>query len=381
MKLNPTRFLVPVLAAAAAFSTATVSRAADPLVLISSFATGTNGAIEAFRLDPKSGRLTHLHRAANVENSYFMTVSADQKFLYAIHAKEFGAKEHEQVAAYAIARATGRLTLLNRQSTHGSASCYLHLDATGKTLLLANYSVGSVASLPVRKDGSLGEAVSIIPHAGTSVNPERQEGPHAHCIITSPDNRFACAADLGLDQVLVYRLDAAAAKLTPHDKPYGKTPPGAGPRHMVFHPGGKRLYVINELTNSITVFDYDPPSAVLVEWQTISTLPQGFRGTSACADVKITPNGRVLYGTNRGHDSIAAYRIGEDGRLTLIDIVPSLGKEAQNLAITPDGKLLLCANLSGNNVAVFRIDSETGGLTSVGPPVSVTSPSCIRVLF
>jgi 6-phosphogluconolactonase len=213
------------------------------------------------------------------------------------------------------------------------------------------------------------------------VNPERQEGPHAHCIVTSPDNRFACAADLGLDQVLVYRLDAAAAKLTLHDKPHGKTPPGAGPRHLTFHPGGKHLYVINELTNSITAFDYDLPSAALVERQTISTLPKEFRGKSACADVKITPNGRFLFGTNRGHDSIAAYRIGEDGRLTLIEIVPSLGNEAQNLAVTPDGKLLLCANLSGNNVAVFRIDSETGRLTPVGVPVSVTSPSCIRVLL
>lgn len=381
MKLNSTRCPVFVLAAAAAMSTATVSRAADPLVFVSSFAAGTNGAIEAFRLDRKSGQLTHLHRAANVENAYFMTVSSDQKFLYAIHAREFGAKEHEQVAAHAIARATGRLTLLNRQSTHGSASCYLHLDATGKTLLLANYSIGSVASLPVRNDGSLGEAVSIIPHVGSSVNPERQEGPHAHCIITSPDNRFACAADLGLDQVLVYRLDAAEARLTSHAKPHGRTPPGAGPRHLTFHPGGKHLYVINELTNSITVFDYDPQSAGLVERQTISTLPKEFREMSACADVKITPNGRFLYGTNRGHDSIAAYRIGKDGRLILIDIVPSLGKEAQNLAITPDGKLLLCANLSGNSVAVFRIEAQTGRLASVGLPVPMTSPACIQVLF
>lgn len=380
MKPNLGRCLFSVLAALA-WPAAAVIGANEPVVFVSSFAAGTNGAIEAFRLDPKSGRLTHLHRAADVENAYFLTVSPDQNRLYSVHAREFGAKEHEQVAAYAVAGQTGRLTLLNRQSTHGSASCYLHLDATGRTLLLANYSTGSVASLPVREDGSLGEARSIIPHAGSSVNAERQEGPHAHCIVPSPDNRFACAADLGLDRVLVYRLDTATASLKPHDRPPGKTPPGAGPRHLVFHPDGRRLYVINELGNSITVFDYDPPSAALAERQTISTLPREFRGTSACADVKITPNGRLLYGTNRGHESIAAYRIAEDGRLTLVEIVPSLGKEPQNLAITPGGEWLLCANMAGNSVAVFRIDPETGRLTSVGPPVSVTSPSCIRVLF
>ncbi len=197
------------LFAATAIGAGAAVNSNEALVFVSSFKPGKDGAIEAFRLNVKSATLTPLRRAANVENSYFITLSPDQKFLYSIHAKEFGSKEHEEVAAFAIVGRSGELKPLNRQSTHGSASCYLHLDATGKTLLVANYMNGSVASLPVREDGSLGEAVSVMQHTGTRGPAEAQEGPHAHCILPSPDNRFACAADLGLDQVLVYRLDAA----------------------------------------------------------------------------------------------------------------------------------------------------------------------------
>lgn len=379
MRFQLMRFFIPLLAAA--FSSAAVAHAGEALVFITSFKPGKDGAIEAFRLDVASGRLTPLRRAASVENSYFMTVSADQKFLYALHAKEFGSKANEGVAAFAINGRDGDLRPLNRQSTLGSASCYLHLDATGRTLLVANYTSGSVASLPVRKNGSLGKAVSRMQHTGASGAPEPQDRPHAHCIVTSPDNRFACAADLGLDQVLVYRLDAAKARLTPHDKPPGRTPRGAGPRHVVFHPDGKHLYAINELGGTTTGFDYDPQTAALVERQTISTLPKDYQGKNACADVKITPNGRFLYGTNRGHDSIAGYRVGPDGQMALLAITPSQGQEPQNLAITPGGDLLLCANLAGNNVVVFRINPDTGHLSLAGPPISVPSPSCIRLLF
>lgn len=380
MRSDLARYLFVMLAGVMPAAAAPAS-ADETLVFVSAFAAGEEGAIHAFQLDSKTGSLTPVHRTTDVENPFFLAVSPDQKFLYSIHARKFGAKEHEEVAAYAIVGRTGQLKLLNRQSSLGSASCYLEVDATGKTLLVANYSTGSVASLPVRDDGSLGEAASFIQHAGSSVDPVRQTGPHAHSIVVSPENRFAYAADLGLDEVLIYRLDAAKATLSPNQTPLAKTPPGAGPRHLTFHPNGKYLYAINELGNSVTLFDYDPRSGALRERQTVSTLPQEFGGKSYCADLKITPNGRFLYGTNRGHDSIAAYRIGDDGRLTLAGIEPSLGKGPQNLAISPRGELLLCANMPGGNVAVFRIDPQTGGLTSVGPPVSMPSPSCIRLLF
>lgn len=354
--------------------------AAEPLVFISAFAPGTNGAIHAFHLDPATGRLKPAQRTDGAENPFFMAVSRNQKFLYSIHARIFGGQEPEQVAAYALEGRTGRLKLLNRQSTRGTASCYLDVDATGKTVLVANYTTGNVASFPVREDGSLGEAVSFFQHAGSSVDPVRQKGPNAHSFVVSPDNRFAFAADLGIDQILGYRLDAATAKLTPNQPPFAKAPPGAGPRHLTFHPNGKHLYVINELKNSVTLFDYAASTGTLTERQTISTLPADFAGKSYCADLKITPNGRFLYGTNRGHDSIAIYRLGDDGRLTLLGIEPSLGKGPQNLAIAADGKFLLCANMPGNNVAVFRLDAQTGGLKPVGEPAGLTSPSCIRIL-
>jgi 6-phosphogluconolactonase len=356
------------------------ANAERPLVLISAFAGGEEGAIHAFRLDPETGRLTFVHRTTDAEHPFFMAVSPNRRFLYSIHAATFGGEEHEQVAAYEIEAPSGRLKLLNRQSARGSASCYLEVDATGKTVLVANYSTGSVAALPVREDGSLGEAASFVQHAGASVDPARQTGPFAHCIIVSPDNRFAYAADLGLDKILSYRLDADAAKLSPNEQPFVRTPPGAGPRHLAFHPNGKHLYAINELKNSVTLFDYLAESGMLIERQTISTLPEDFDGKSYCADVKITPDGRFLYGTNRGHDSIAAYAIGAGGRLALLGIEPSLGKGPQNLAITPNGRLLLCANMPGDNVSVFRIDPQTGGLKPVGEPVSMPKPSCIMLL-
>ena len=355
------------------------AQAANPVVFISAFAPGEQGAIQAHTLDLKTGTLKPLHRNGGVENPFFLALSPDRKFLYSIHATKFGGKEDEHVAAFEIVGRTGQLKPLNRQSARGTAACYLNVDATGKTVLVANYTSGSVASLPVNADGSLREAASFFQHVGSSVDPKRQKEPHAHAIVVSPDNRFAYAADLGLDQVLCYRLDAGTGKLTAHQPPFTKTPAGAGPRHLIFHPNGKFVYVINEISNSITVFAWDA-AGTLTERQTIPTLPADFKGTSHCADLKLTPDGRRLYGTNRGHDSIAAYNVGADGRLTLIAIEPSLGKGPQNLAITPDGGLLLCANMPGKNVAVFRIDSGTGRLKSVGEPIAAVSPSCIMLV-
>ncbi len=354
--------------------------AAELLVFVSAFAKGDEGAIHAYQLNVESGQLKQVQRTAGMEHPFFTALSPNRKYLYAIHAPgQFGGKENEQISAYEIVGPNGELKLLNRQSALGTAACYLDVDATGKTVLVANYSSGSVAALPVKADGSLGEAATFIQHVGSSVDAARQTAPHAHCIVVSPDNKFAFAADLGLDEVLGYRLDAATSKLTPNKRPFTRTIPGAGPRHLTFHPNGKHVYTINELKSSVTLFDYEPASGTLIEQQTLPTLPKGYLGASYCADVKITPNGRFLYGTNRGHDSIAAYRLDDAGRLTLLGIEPSLGKGPQNLVITPNGELLLCANMPGNNVVVFRIDQQTGGLKAIGEPTAIPSPSCIRI--
>jgi 6-phosphogluconolactonase len=361
-------------------ATSQATDAQQPLVFVSAFAAGDDGAIHAFHLDLKTGQLAPAARTADVEHPFFLALSPDQRFLYSIHTSRFGGAEDDQVAAFEILERGGRLKLLNRQSARGAAACYLDIDATGRAVLVANYSTGSVAALPADEDGSLGEVSSFFQHAGSSVDPKRQKGPHAHCFVISPDNRFALAADLGLDQILIYQLDASTATLAPGQQPFVPTPPGAGPRHLAFAPNGKHVYVINEMSKSITLFDYDPAAGMLIERQTVPTLPPEFEGTSYCADLKITADGRFLYGTNRGHDSIAAYRIGPDGQLTLIAIEPSLGEGPQNLAIAPGGRLILCANMPGNNVAVFRIDTDTGRLTSAGPTVAITRPSCIQIV-
>jgi 6-phosphogluconolactonase len=380
----------PISLLAAAMSLLTPTLPADEVtVYVSSFAAGEKGGIEALRLSLDDGKLTRLARTDGVENPFFIAISPDQRFLYSVHAVAFGGEDDEEVAAYAIERDSGKLTLLNRQSAKGTATCYLEVDATGKTLLLANYSSGSVAAMPIRKDGSLGEAASFIQHEGGSkVDPKRQSGPYAHSIIVSPDNRHAYAADLGLDAILGYSLDATRAGLKLLIPARAASRPGAGPRHLAFAPDGKNLYSIDELSNTITRYAYDAEkvwsfanaeAGAIPREESISTLPEDFTGSSYCADLKITPDGKFLYGTNRGHDSLAIYGIGDEGVLTLIGFEPSRGKGPQNLLITPDGQWLLCANMPGNSLAVFRIGSD-GKLTATGDPLEITMPSCLRLL-
>jgi len=357
--------------------------ASEPVAFITTFAPGDKGAINAFAFDTATGGLRPLKKTTGVANPFFLALSADGKFLYSNHSEKFGGKDPEEVAAFEIvgpvgAGRTGELKPINRQSAGGTVACYVDVDATGRTAVVANYGSGSTTALPVKADGSLGEATSFFEHVKPGEAATVKS--HAHAAVVSPDNRFVYVPALGLDKVMLYRLDAAAAKLTPNEPPFAAAPAGDGPRHLTFHPGGKTVYVVNEHGNSITVFGYNAESGALEQKQTLSTVPADFTGKSYCADVKATPDGKFLYGTNRGHDSIAQYEIADDGRLTLLGIEPSLGKGPQNLAITADGAWLLCANMPGNNVAVFRIDGKSGALKSAGEPVSVPSPSCIMLL-
>lgn len=373
--MNPTRTLIAAVLCIAIYS----SSSAEPLVFVSAFASGEKAGIHAFGFGSAKGTLKPLKRATGVQNPFFIAISPDKRFLYAIDAEKFGGTEDEFVAAFAIEGRGGDLRLINRQSARGTASCFLDVDPTGKSVLVANYNSGNVASLPVKSNGSLGESVSFFQHSGSSADPQRQKGPNAHCFVISPDGKHALAADLGIDKVMIYTLDAATAKLAPNTaQPFAKIAPGSGPRHLTFHPNGRLVYVINELANTITVFDWDAADGALKEKQTITTLPKDFTGRSYTADLKITPDGKHLYGTNRGHDSLASYRIAGDGTLTLLTIQPSGGKGPQNLLITPDGKWLLCANMPGNNVVVFKIDAMSGSITSHGEPVEVPMASCIR---
>jgi 6-phosphogluconolactonase len=247
-------------------------------------------------------------------------------------------------------------------------------------VLVANYGGGSVASLPIAADGRVGRAVSTIQHAGSSVNKQRQEGPHAHSINLDAANRFAFAADLGLDQVLVYKFDTATGKLAGNNPAAANVTPGAGPRHFAFHPGGKFAYVINEIANTVTAFGYDASRGVLTPVQEISTLPKDFQGTSYTAEVVVHPTGKFVYGSNRGHDSIAIFSVDpQSGKLTAAGHQPTEGKTPRNFAIDPTGTWLFAENQDSGTIAVFRIDPQTGGLKPTGQKLSVPTPVCVRM--
>jgi 6-phosphogluconolactonase len=341
--------------------------------------TGTKSkGIYVSKFDSATGKLDEPELAAETKSPSFLAVHPNHRFLYAVgEMTVLNGKRAGAVNAFSIEPKTGKLTLLNQQSSGGLGPCHVAVDAKGRCVLVANYGSGSIASLPILKDGSLGAPVTTIQHTGSSVNPQRQAGPHAHFITTDPANRFALNCDLGLDKVFVYRLDPKRATLTANDPPFGVVAPGAGPRHLAFSPNGKFVHVINELGSSLTTFEYDPKRGALKELQTLSTLPEKFDGQNSCAHVLVHPSGRFVYGSNRGHDSIAVFTVdSKSGKLTLVEHQPTQGKTPRNFAIDPSGSWLLAENQASDNVVVFRIDGQTGRLKPTGQTVTVGAPVC-----
>jgi 6-phosphogluconolactonase len=333
------------------------------------------------RLDA-AGTLGSPELAAEVTNPSFLALHPNGRYLYAVsEVARYEGQRSGYVSAFEIDHGTGKLSLLNRVSSRGDGPCHLVVDRSGKNILVANYGGGSVAVLPIRPDGRLGEAVAFQQHSGSSVNPRRQSGPHAHCVVLAPDNRFAFVADLGLDEVLIYRFDAEHGTLTPNDPPYAKVNPGAGPRHFTFDPNGKSAYVINEIQSTITAFSYDARQGALKEFQTVSTLPPGFTGQNSTAEIQVAASGNFLYGSNRGSDTIAVFSIDrEKNALSPVAQVPTGGMVPRNFNIDPTGSFLLAANQNSNNVVVFRVDRRSGGLTPTGQAVEVFSPVCVEFL-
>jgi 6-phosphogluconolactonase len=273
------------------------------------------------------------------------------------------------------------LTFLNKKPTGGTDPCHLIVDKTNRYVLLANFMSGSICVLPIQADGSLGDASEFIQHQGSSIDPDRQQGPHAHAVTLDPSNQYAFVPDLGLDQTLVYRFDADAGKLVPHEPPGVKVKPGAGPRHIVFHPGGRFAYLINELDSTIAVYRYEAAKGLLHDVHTLATLPENFQGASTCADVLVEPSGQFLYGSNRGHDSLAIYRIDQSsGRLDCIGHESTRGKTPRNFAIDPAGKFLLAANQDSDTIVTFRIDPQTGKLHPTGQVTDVPTPVCVKII-
>jgi 6-phosphogluconolactonase len=357
------------------------SSSGDMLVYFGTYTGEKSKGVYVSRLDPASGALSRPELAGETASPSFLAVHPSQNFLYAINEiGNFQGKESGSVSAFTIDRNTGRLTALNQQPSVGRGPAHLVVDKAGRNVLVANYGGGSVAVVPIGTDGALKPPSAFIQHTGSSVDPERQKGPHAHSINLDPANRFAYAADLGLDKVLVYRFDAEKGSLVANDPPFSQVAAGAGPRHFAIHPDGF-AYVINEMSMTVTAFRRDIEHGSLTELQTISTLPPGQAVESgfSTADVQVHPSGRFLYGSNRGHDSIVVFAIDQkSGRLTYVENRPTQGSTPRGFGIDPSGSYLLAANQRSDSVVVFRIDKQTGRLTPTGHTIEVGAPVCVK---
>ncbi len=351
-------------------------------VYVGTYTDGASKGIYTLDLDLASGALTPAGVPTAAANPSFLALHPSGRFLYAVNeVGDFGGAKTGAVSAFAVDPTTGGLTLLNQQASGGDGPCHLSLDAEGRHVLVANYDGGSVAVLPIGADGRLGAATSIVKHRGSGPNKERQEAPHAHSIDLDAAGRFALVSDLGTDRVLVYRFDPARGTLTPNAPAAARLAPGSGPRHFTLHPDGRHGYAIDELKSTVTAFTYDGTNGTLEEIQTVPTLPAGFTGANDTAEVAVSPDGKFLYGSNRGHDSLAIFAIdAETGRLTLVGHQPTLGKTPRHFAIDPTGSYLLVANQDSGSIVVFRIDRASGRLTAVGSPASVPKPVCLKMV-
>ncbi len=365
------------------FATAIAASALTPrdtLVYVGTYTGPKSQGIYVFRLktDAVEPSLEPLGLAAEAVQPSFLAVDASRNLLFALNeSASWNGHPTGSVTSYAIDRTTGKLRKISETSSAGAAPCHLLLDRTGRNLLVANYSAGNVALIRVDADGRLGAPQSVQQHRGQSVNPARQKGPHAHAVTLDPAERFLFVCDLGIDRVMVYRFDVEKGTLIPNDPAFAPLKPGAGPRHMVFRPDGRFAYVVNELDSTVTAFAYDATQGRLTEVQTVTTLPATFTGRSTTAEILVHPNGRLLYASNRGHDTLARFTIDpSSGRLTATGHHPTGGKTPRHFGLDPTGTLLAMGNQGSDSIVLARIDPATGALTSSPRVASAPSPVC-----
>ncbi len=351
------------------------------LVFVGTYTEGASKGIYAYELNSRDGSLHLVGLAAETPSPSFLAIHPNKHLLYAVNEVEnFQGKKAGAVTGFSIDRETAKLEKINDASSGGPGPCHLSVDKSGKYVLVANYSGGSVEVLPINEKGQLGEPTAFIQHTGSGVNKERQGAPHAHSINLDSHNRFALAADLGLDKIFVYRFDAQTGSLTPNTFPFVQIAPGSGPRHFAFHPNGKNAYVIDEMLSTATAFTWDGANGVLQEIQTVSTLPNGPVAGNSTAEIQVHPSGKFLYGSNRGHNSIAVFSIDKTGRLTPVENESTRGKTPRNFGIDPSGRFLIAANQDSDSLAVFKIDQKTGALDPVGETVAAPKPVCVKFL-
>jgi 6-phosphogluconolactonase len=328
--------------------------------------------------DSTTGNLTRISSTFEKDNPSFLSISPNGNFLYSVG--EIDDSRGGALSAYEINHSTGGLEILNTISSGSKGPCHLSTDRTGTSLLAANYAGGASTITSINEDGSLSDDIQVIQHEGSSVNPERQMEPHAHSINVTPNNKFALVPDLGTDKIMIYSIDQVNSRLIPNNPSFAKVDPGMGPRHLEFHPNGNVVYVINEIGATITSFDIDNNSGEMSSIETISTLPDGYHQKS-CADIHISSDGKFLYGSNRGHNSLAIFSVSSDGRkLSKLGYESTIGETPRNFSLDPEGNFLLAANQDTSNIYTFKVNREDGTLDQTGDKIEIPYPVCIKFL-
>lgn len=360
----------------------TDARARELLMYVGTYTSGKSEGIYLYRFNLADGSLKRVGVTGGVQNPSYLTLERTRRFLYSVEeTEEFEGAKSGAVSAFSVNQRDGSLSFINRQPSMGGAPCYIITDNAGRFVLVANYSGGNVAALPVKKGGGLGKAVDVRQHSGSGPNHERQDGPHAHCIVLDASNRHAYSCDLGADKVFIYDFDARSGKLSPAKQAFVSLKPGAGPRHLTLDGAGRFVYVLNELDSTVTAFKREVMTGALRELKTYAMLPADFKDENTGADIHLTPDGRFLYCSNRGHDSIASFRVdARTGTLTPVGHTPTGGKTPRNFTIDPTGRFLLVANQGSDNVVTFRIDSQTGALMQTAQTTEIPSPVCLKLI-
>lgn len=352
------------------------------MVYVGTYADPDSESIFLYSLNPETGELTRVSAAKGGENPSFVVLDGQRQYLYAVNeTTEYEGENSGTVSAFAVDQQSGNLTFLNKVASKGGAPCHISIDEANKTVMVANYMGGNVATFQIQENGQLSEASDVEQHIGTGPNQERQEAPHAHHIAPDPQNKFILSVDLGADKVLAYRLDSNSGTLTPNEPAAAYiSKPGTGPRHLAFHPNGRYAYVINELNSTVTALTYGADKGTFTEIETVSTIPADFTENNQCAEVKVSPDGKFLYGSNRGHNSMVVYAINENtGKLSVVQHISTNGDWPRDFAIDDTGNVLLVANERSNNIVSFKIDKATGKLTATGHEVEVNKPVCLQV--
>jgi 6-phosphogluconolactonase len=352
----------------------TAQTANDHYLFVGTYTSGKSEGISVYKFNSLTGDAVLLS-SIKTSNPSFLTVSPDQKFVYAVNEDKPGS-----VTSFSFDKASGKLKEINKQSSAGDHPCYITIDKTGKWIIVGNYSSGNVSVFAVKKDGSLDSAKQIIQHTGYSVNTERQTEPHVHSTVFPKDNKYLMVADLGIDKIMIYPFDTKTGRLDEANAGSVPAEPGSGPRHFDFHPSGKFGYLMEELTGTISVYNYYKKTGALEQVQTISAIPVDFMGAIGSADIHVSPDGKFLYCSNRGEsNNIGIFSIDKKtGRLRLIGHQSVLGKTPRNFNFDPSGNFLLAANQNSDEIVIFKRDKDTGLLSDTGKRIAAGNPVCIK---